>query len=100
MPKGKLSAQVAHASLDAAYSANQEMVSKWRGNGAKKVVLKVLDRKELLEYIRKAKRRNLTTTIIKDAGRTFLLPGTISCGAIGPAEEDEIDKVISELRLL
>ena len=41
MPKGKLSSQVAHASLEAALKSNK--LKEWRSKGTKKVILKVKD---------------------------------------------------------
>ncbi|MBW2995102.1 peptidyl-tRNA hydrolase Pth2 [Candidatus Woesearchaeota archaeon] len=100
MPKGKLSVQVAHASVDAAFNAGKEMIQKWASEGMKKVVLKVKDEKEIMEYFRKAKNMKLPTGLIKDAGRTFLSPGTITCLGIGPAEEDKIDTITGKLKIL
>lgn len=100
MPKGKMSAQVAHASLEAAYKSNQNIVEKWRSTGAKKVILKVENKKQLLDFIRKAKRNNLTISLIRDAGHTFLLPGTMTCGAIGPDTNEKIDSITSSLNLI
>ena len=100
MPKGKLAAQVAHASLESAYMALPEVVEAWRMDGAKKVVLKVKDRGELLLFIRKAKKADLPSSLIKDAGRTFFKLPTLTCGGIGPVKEEELDEIISELKLL
>ena len=48
----------------------------------------------------KAKKAKLPCAIIKDAGHTQLEPGTITALAIGPAEEDVIDKITKNLKLL
>ena len=100
MPKGKLAVQVAHASLEAAYRSDQKIVSKWRETGVKKVVLKVDGKKQLFDYIKRAKRSGLITAVIRDAGRTFLIPGTITCGAIGPDEEESVSEITADLKLL
>ena len=100
MPKGKLAAQVSHASLEAAYRSDQGIVDQWRQTGVKKVVLKVVGKKELFDYIKRAKRHNLTTVVIRDAGKTFLIPGTITCGAIGPDEEEKVSEITADLKLL
>jgi PTH2 family peptidyl-tRNA hydrolase len=96
---GKLCVQVAHASLEAALQSNKEIVDKWRKEGAKKVVLEVKDEKELLKIYEAAKKEGLVCVIIKDAGLTELLPGTITCVAIGPDEEEKIDKITGNLKL-
>jgi PTH2 family peptidyl-tRNA hydrolase len=100
MPKGKLAAQVAHASVEAVLSSNDFNLEQWKGDHSKKVVLKVKDKKELLQYIRKAKKKNLNTSLIKDAGHTFFKFPTITCAAIGPDKEENIDEVIGKLSLL
>jgi len=100
MPKGKMSAQVSHACLEAAFESDEEIVQKWRRDGAKKVVLKVDSKKDLMQYIRKAKNQGLVVSVIKDAGKTFLIPGTITCGGIGPCREEDLDNVCSDLKLI
>jgi len=100
MPKGKLAAQVAHASVEAMLKASKANFAEWKGYGYKKVVLKVKDEKELLEYQKLAKKAKLKTALIRDAGRTVLEPGTITCLGIGPDYEDKIDKVTGNLKIL
>lgn len=99
LPKGKLAVQVAHASVEAVLKSNKEIVDAWIKQGAKKVVLKIPNEKELLDLLSKAKKQ-VVTVIIRDAGLTVVPPGTITCGAIGPDREELIDKFISHLKLL
>ena len=42
MPKGKLAAQVAHASVEATLKSGKDKIHTWRYGGMKKVVLKLL----------------------------------------------------------
>jgi len=103
MGKGKLCAQVAHASLEAALKAMREKPAwfeAWLSSGQKKVVLKVPGEKELLEIYQKAKSLGLPVSLIRDAGRTQLAPGTLTAVAVGPAPEEEVDKVTGNLKLL
>ncbi|MBI4139871.1 peptidyl-tRNA hydrolase [Candidatus Woesearchaeota archaeon] len=100
LPKGKLASQVAHASVEATLQSQTETVKKWRKEGMAKIVLKVNDEKELLEYSRFAKDAGLVVAVITDAGRTTIAPGTTTCAGIGPAEEKEIDKTTGVLKLL
>ncbi|QQG38547.1 MAG: peptidyl-tRNA hydrolase [Candidatus Woesearchaeota archaeon] len=100
LSRGKASAQVAHASLESAMKSDKETVSEWRNEGAKKVILKVKDEKELLDFQKKAKQVKLTTSLITDAGKTHLDPGTITCLAIGPDKEEKIDKITGHLKLI
>ena len=98
--KGKLAAHVAHASFGAARMAKEEIVKKWEEEGAKKVVLKVGDLKELKEIYKKAKKAKLPCFLVRDAGLTQLKAGTITCLGIGPCEERKIDKITGKLKLL
>jgi len=100
MPKGKMCVQVAHASVDAVLKSDKINVEKWRRDGMKKVVLKVKDRKELLEYLKRAKSLKLKTALITDAGRTFFGTRTTTCCAIGPGDEKQIDKVTGNLKMI
>ena len=65
-----------------------------------KIVLKVKDEKELIKYFQIAKDEGLPVSLITDAGRTVIAPGTKTCAGIGPAEDEEIDSITDELKLL
>ncbi len=54
LPKGKMAAQAAHASVEAALRAEKEVLKAWRSEGMGKIVLKVVDEKELYQYIQQA----------------------------------------------
>jgi len=98
MSPGKLSSQVAHASLEAALKSNK--LKEWKSKGTKKVILKVKDEQELLRYYELAKKDKLTHALIKDAAKTFFKEPTITCLAIGPEKEEKIDKITKELKML
>ncbi|MBN1385406.1 peptidyl-tRNA hydrolase [Candidatus Woesearchaeota archaeon] len=100
LPKGKLAAQVAHASVESAYRVSEDKFSTWQSEGSKKVVLYVADLKELLGYQQLAKQEKLVASIITDAGRTVIAPGTVTCLGIGPDEEEKIDKVTGKLKMV
>jgi len=100
LPKGKLAAQVAHASLETVMKVNKRIVRAWRADGMGKVVLKVKNLAALRKYVNKAKRLSITTCMISDAGRTVVKPGTITCAGIGPDKTEMIDRVVSELKLV
>ncbi len=99
MSVGKKCAQVAHASLEAALKARKEVLDEWLSEGAKKIVLKA-DLRKMLELKAAADAAGLPNALIKDAGYTELPPGTITALAIGPAPEEEIDKLTGDLPLL
>ncbi|MBL7147995.1 MAG: peptidyl-tRNA hydrolase [Nanoarchaeota archaeon] len=100
MSPGKMSAQCSHASVEAVLKTSKEKINKWKQEGMKKVILKVKDKKELLHYNRLAKKEKLVSCLIKDAGKTFFKRATITCLAIGPDDEEKINKVTSTLKLL
>jgi|SRR3989344_375491 len=100
MEKGKMSAQVAHASVDAIFKSDKKVVEIWRKQGMKKSILKVENKNDLLKYLDMAKKVGLKTSLITDAGKTFF-DGvtTTTCGAVGPDEESKIDAVTGNLKL-
>ena len=100
LPKGKLAAQVAHASLEAAMKSQRGVVEDWRSDGGKKVVLKVESLDELRKYKAIADKEKLVAVLIADAGHTVLEPGTVTCLGIGPEREGVIDKVTGQLKIL
>ena len=100
LPKGKLAAQAAHASVESVLNSDKHKVQEWRREGMAKIVLKVKDEKELLFYLRQAKEAGLTAALITDAGRTVIAPGTNTCVSIGPDEEEKIDEITGKLPLL
>lgn len=100
LPKGKLAAQVAHAAVEAALRTGKVKRSAWRVQGQKKVVLRVKDEAELLEYEQKAKGLKLKTALITDAGRTCVAPGTTTCLGVGPDIEKKIDLLTGRLPML
>jgi peptidyl-tRNA hydrolase, PTH2 family len=102
MGKGKAVAQGAHAAIQSYDRAREDvprLVSDWKMMGEKKICLKC-DLQEILRVYEQARKAKLPCSIIKDAGHTQLEPGTITAVAIGPAEEDVIDKITKNLKLL
>lgn len=100
MSKGKIAAQAAHASVDASCSANKKLFKNWRSEGMKKIALKVDSLEQLELLLEKASSLDIVTSKIADAGHTEVKPGTITCGAIGPGPEVQIDKITGELKIL
>lgn len=99
MGQGKLAAQVAHASLQAYESADDRTGRAWKGDGAKKVVLRVDGEDAILELADRARAEGLPHAVIRDAGHTQLDPGTVTAVGIGPAEGEIVDRVTGDLQL-
>jgi PTH2 family peptidyl-tRNA hydrolase len=100
LPKGKLAAQVAHAAVEAALRARKSDLDSWRREGMAKIVLKVSDETQLHQFIQQAKDAGLVTSMITDAGHTVVEPGTVTCGAIGPAPAAAVDDLVASLKLV
>jgi PTH2 family peptidyl-tRNA hydrolase len=101
MSAGKLAVQVAHAAVDCflkLYEKNPSLLKKWVNEGQKKIVLKA-GMEEIEALKKKAGSMGLCTSLIRDAGLTELEPGTVTALAIGPAEENIIDKITGQLPL-
>ena len=99
MGKGKLAAQVAHASLSAYEDTDPKTCKAWKGGGQKKIVVKAPDESTLFELADKARRDGLPHAIIRDAGHTQLEPGTPTAIAVWPGEENLVDRVTGDLSL-
>jgi PTH2 family peptidyl-tRNA hydrolase len=103
MGKGKLAAQVAHASLSAAeetMNRRSDWFDEWKEGGQAKIILKVQTEEALHELYKKAKAAKLPAALIEDKGLTQLEPGTVTCLGIGPGPEEELDRITGKLKLL
>lgn len=106
MSRGKAAAQAAHASVEAvmlivrsAKKEWREWLEGWLEEGQEKVVLRAGSEAEALELYQKAVSVGLPASVIRDAGRTQLPPGTLTAVAIGPAPEELVDKITGGLKL-
>ncbi|MCX8174828.1 MAG: aminoacyl-tRNA hydrolase [Candidatus Micrarchaeota archaeon] len=102
MGKGKIAAQVSHASLSAYKKCERENpkdARRWESEGQKKIVLKVGSERELLELYEKMS-KEIPCALIRDAGHTQVEAGSITCFGAGPAQEALIDKYCGGLKLL
>ena len=100
MSRGKIAAQACHACLGAYKKAEDRVIKRWETEGEKKVVLKVNDLEELFEIYELAKVTNMPIYLVHDAGHTELPRSTITCLGIGPDDEEKIDKITQDLKLL
>lgn len=103
MGKGKLAAQVAHASLAAAEEAmakREKWFSDWKGHGQRKIIVRCQSEDELRDLLKKARAKKLPAALIEDAGLTQLEPGTPTCLGVGPAPDEELDPITGNLKLL
>jgi PTH2 family peptidyl-tRNA hydrolase len=100
---GKLAVQVAHAAVMAverAEKADKSVVSDWKAEGQKKVILKVPGVPDLFRLQEDARQAGIPSAIVADAGLTEIPPGTITALGLGPAPNKLMDKVTGKLKLL
>lgn len=119
---GKLIAQGAHASLGAVKDLMEERIitnnkgeklyteyvlkvesdsvlEDWWEGSFTKIALGCDTLEDLLELYKQARAQKLPVSLIKDSGRTeFGGIATITCIAIGPAAEKDIDKITAHLK--
>lgn len=118
MRKGKIAAQVAHASLGAFFEACEQKgysgaVQKngvflkgtpgfaWLTGPFTKICVSVDSEAELLALVEKAKAKKILHCLITDAGKTeFNGVPTITCAAFGPEWCDKLDELTGHLKLL
>lgn len=102
MGKGKVAAQCSHAAV-AAYKQvqrrNPELLKQWEYSGQPKVVVKAPDEDSLISLLGQARAVGLTVSLIQDAGRTQIAPGSRTVLGVGPGPADLIDKVTGDLKL-
>jgi peptidyl-tRNA hydrolase, PTH2 family len=100
LPKGKLAAQVAHAAVGALLEASLADQQAWLDEGMPKVVLRAESAEDLLRLAALARERGLPSCLVEDAGRTVIPEGTLTCIGIGPAEDENLDALTGNLKLL
>lgn len=114
MRKGKLAAQVAHASVGSLtkfmykndeymniYIPKDTPMYSWLKGRFVKIVVSCDSELELFTIKSSAEAEGLLTVLITDAGLTeFDGVPTNTCLAIGPDEEEKINKITSHLKLL
>lgn len=102
MGKGKVAAQCSHAAV-AAYKQvlrrNPELLKQWEYCGQPKVVVKAPDEDTLISLLAQAREVGLTVSLIQDAGRTQIAPGSRTVLGVGPGPADLIDRVTGDLKL-
>lgn len=100
LPRGKLAAQVARASVAAFLAADSVQRQAWIDTGMPKIVLSARDDVQVLDMHKKALDAGLPTELVEDAGRTVVVAGTVTCTGIGPAPEKAIDGITGALALV
>jgi PTH2 family peptidyl-tRNA hydrolase len=117
MRKGKIAAQVSHASMSFITRRMQqalecgllyeyttlltEVEKHWLENSFTKICVSVDSEEELLALVEKGKELGIETHLITDNGATeFHGVPTNTCAAFGPYLSEELDKLCGHLKLL
>ena len=103
MGKGKIAAQVGHAAVKATLQSGElrpELLDAWLSTGQKKVCVKADDDRQLEQIEQQAKHHQILTSKIHDAGHTQIPAGSYTVLALGPDEEEKLDALTGELKLL
>jgi len=108
MSAGKTSSQTAHAAVSLYIKAKQNNrkhmlflneIDTWVSLGQKKIVLKGLNDAQLVNLEKEATDSNLISVLVRDAGRTQISPGSLTCLGIFGSEKN-LNKITSSLNLL
>ncbi len=100
MGKGKIAAQCCHGSIGSYKKASPDKVKKWENESYAKVVLKVKTLEELTELKKMADINKVPNYLVVDAGRTQIPSSSVTVLALGPDEDEIIDKITGDLKLL
>ncbi len=108
MRKGKMVAQGSHAAVGLtlectktyAPDAHQDRIYAWLQDSFKKICVSVDSEQELFRVLYSADAAGLPFKLITDAGHTEFDGPTNTCGAIGPATDEELKNITGHLKLL
>ena len=100
MGKGKIAAQSCHGSVGAYKNADPDKIRKWENSGCAKVVCKVGSLEELLELKKQAIGKKVPYYQVVDAGKTQIPSSTTTVLALGPDNDDVLDSITGDLKLL
>ena len=103
MGKGKIAAQVGHAAVKATLKSGElrpELLDAWLSTGQKKICVKAVDAPHIEQIENQAKQVNVLTSKIHDAGHTQIPAGSLTVLALGPDEDEKLDDLTGELKLL
>ena len=100
MGKGKMAAQCCHASIGSYKKTDSAKIRKWENEAYAKVVLKVKTLEELTELKKIADKKGIANYLVVDAGRTQIPTSSVTVLALGPDEDEILDEITGDLKLL
>lgn len=103
MGRGKIAAQVAHAAVSASDETRKLKsiwYKQWIEQGQKKIIVRTSSLAILYMKEAQARKLGITAKLIRDRGLTQLPPGTVTALGLGPAPDNELDRITSDMKLL
>lgn len=100
MGKGKIAAQCCHGAIGAYKKSPSDKIKKWENEAYAKVVLKVKTLEEITDLKKKADEKGIVNYLVVDAGRTQIPTSSVTVLALGPDEDEILDEVTGDLKLL
>ena len=103
MGKGKIAAQVGHAAVSSTLKSGEKtphLFEAWLAAGQKKICVKANDSSHIEEIEKQANQLKILSVKINDAGHTQIPSGSLTVLALGPDEEEKLDELTGELKLL
>ena len=100
MGKGKIAAQVGHATQDLILKNSPSTLSSYISDNSAKIVLKVPTFDTFIPLLKFCQEKGYPYTVIKDAGRTQIPAGSATVLGIGVVEKEEMTKMVETLKLL
>ena len=100
MGKGKIAAQCCHASIGSYKKTDSYKIRKWENEAYAKVVCKVPSLDDLIEIKKLAEQKGISNYMVVDAGRTQIPTSTVTVLGLGPDEDEIMDEVTGDLKLL
>ena len=105
MTRGKIAAQASHATLGnyryfQRHAPSHPVLKRWEADGQAKVALQVKSEEELMVLQAQAVSLGLCALVVRDAGRTQVEAGSVTCLAVGPGPKGVVDQVTGGLKLL
>jgi len=105
MTRGKMCAQASHATLAnylylQTHSPNNPVLKRWERGGQAKVALQVKSEEEIMALQARAVGAGLCARVVRDAGRTQIAAGSVTCLGVGPGPRSVVDGVTGGLKLL
>ena len=100
MRKGKIAAQCCHGAIGAYKKSPADKIRKWENEAYAKVVLKAPTLQDLYNLRELARAKGVAYYLVTDAGRTQLPKSTVTVIGLGPDEDDVLDEITGDLKLL